>query len=140
MSFVTHAQNKDASAFKTQVEEVLAGKVVQVLEGLKAVVAQQYFNEEGGVSGGVASVKKKPAPPAAGTTELPGTKEKGSKEGGLTHAGRSGSSNGEKSGEACLPGIKEGKTSDEPNPKGNKVKAVFKQTRHQSCHRRRVQE
>jgi hypothetical protein len=121
MSFVTHAQNLDASAFKTQVEEVLAGKVVQVLEGLKAVVAQQFFNEEGGVSGGVSSVKKKPEA-AAGSTKLPGP----GKEGGLTHAGRSNSSDGEKSGEAKLPGVAEGKTSGEPNPKGDRVKAVEK--------------
>jgi hypothetical protein len=123
MSFVTHAQNKDASAFKAQVEEVLAGKVVQFLEGLKAHVAQQFFNEEGGVSGGVFSVKKKPEA-AAGSTKLPGP----GKEGGLTHAGRSNSSDGEKSGEAKLPGqgVAEGKTSGEPNPKGDRVKAVEK--------------
>jgi len=104
MSYVTHAQNKDASAFKSQIEETLASKVVQVLEGLKAVVAYSMF-EEGGISGGVSSVKKKPAPPAAGTVELP-AKENKVKEGGLTHAGRSNSSNGEKSGEFVLPGQK----------------------------------
>jgi hypothetical protein len=124
MSFVIHAQNKDASAFKTQVEEVLAGKVVQVLEGLKAVVASQFFNEEGGVSGGVSSVKKKPEE-KEGSTKLPG---QGGKDGSLVHAGRSEKSNGEKSGDACMPGSKvsEGKTSGEPNPKGDRVKAVEK--------------
>ena len=103
MSFVTHAQNKDASAFKIQVEEVLAGKVVQVLEGLKAVVAQQFFNEEGGVSGGVSSVKKKPTPQAAGSVKLPGS---GGKEGGVVLADRSTSSEGETTGDATLPGKK----------------------------------
>ena len=103
-SFVTHAQNKDASAFKALVEEKLAEKVVQVLDGLKPEIASAFFNtvsEEGGVSGGVSRVWKKPAPQAAGSVKLPG---KDGKEGGLVHAGRSGSSNGEKTGDAELPG------------------------------------
>lgn len=101
MSYITHALNKDASAFKTLVEETLAEKVVTVLEGLKVEVASVFFGEEGGVSGGVSSVKKKPSPPAAGSVKLPG---EGGKEGGLEHAGRSGSSGGEKTGDAVLPG------------------------------------
>jgi hypothetical protein len=101
MSYVTFAQNQDASAFKALVEESLASKVVMVLEGLKVEVASQFFNEEGGISGGVSSVKKKPTPPAAGTVELP---DEGQKTGTLVHAGRSGSSNGEKTGEFVLPG------------------------------------
>lgn len=107
MSFVTHASNKDASAFKALVEETLAEKVVLVLEGLKIEVASHLFGEEGGVSGGVASVKKKPAPPAAGTVSLPG---QGGKTGGLEHAGRSNKSGGEKSGDAVLPGQKNEET------------------------------
>ena len=74
-SFVTHAENKDASAFKSLVEEILAEKVVTVLEGLKIEVASNLFSEEGGVSGGVASVTKKPTPPAAGSVTLPPAKE-----------------------------------------------------------------
>jgi hypothetical protein len=101
MSYVTFAQTKDASAFKTLVEETLAEKVVMVLEALKVEVASQFFNEEGGLSGGVSSVKKKPTPPAAGSVKLPG---EGGKEGGLEHAGRSSSSGGEKTGDAVLPG------------------------------------
>ena len=121
MSFVTHAQNKDAAAFKALVEETLAGKVVQVLEGLKIEVASNFLDtvsEEGGVSGGVASVKKKPAPPAAGSVELPGTAAKG---GSVEHAGRS-----SKGSDVKLPGqkVSEGRTSSEPNPKGDRVKAV----------------
>ena len=107
MSFVTHAQNKDASAFKSLVEEKLAEKVVMVLDGLKAEVASDFFNtvsEEGGVSGGVAKVWKKPTPPADGEVTLPGSKENKSKEGGIVHAGRSNSSNGPKTGEGKLPG------------------------------------
>ena len=127
MSFVTHAQNKDASAFRSLVEERLAEKVVQVLDGLKAEVASNMFSEEGGVSGGVPSVKKKPSPPAAGAVKLPG---QGGKEGGLTHAGRSGSSDGEKSAEAILPGskvteatVKKGSGgSPEKEPEGDRAK------------------
>jgi hypothetical protein len=129
MSFVTHSQNKDASAFKAQVEETLAGKVVLVLEGLKAVVAQQFFNEEGGVSGGVSSVKKKPAPPAKGTVTLPGSKEAKSKEGGIGHSGR-GDDTGPKSGEFKLPGqrtVKEGTTSGEKDQPALKVKKAVQQ-------------
>ena len=124
MSLITHAQNKDAAAFKTQVEETLASKVVQVLEGLKAYVASNMFNEEGGVSGGVSSVKKKPTPPAAGSVVLPSAT---GKVGGVEHAGRS-KVGGEKTGEAILPGqkVSEGTTSNEPDHKGNRVKAVQK--------------
>jgi hypothetical protein len=76
MSFVTHAQNKDALAFKALVEEKLAEKVVQVLEGLKIEVASNFFNaetvsEEGGTSGGVSQVWKKPAPGGKGKASAP---------------------------------------------------------------------
>lgn len=104
MSFVTHAQSKDASAFKSLVEETLAGKVVQVLEGLKAHVASNMF-EEGGVSGGVTTVKKKPAPEAAGSVVL-GSKETPNKKDGVVHAGRSDKSNDGTTGDAVLPGQK----------------------------------
>ena len=43
-SFVTHAENKDASAFKSLVEEILAEKVVTVLEGLKIEVASNLLS------------------------------------------------------------------------------------------------
>ena len=98
MSFVTHAQNKDASAFKTLVEESLAEKVVLVLEGLKVEVASTYFNsvaEEGGVSGGVASVTKKPGTPKP-VKDLVHTGRGGGST--VDHAGRSNSSNKEKTG------------------------------------------
>ena len=78
MSFVTHAQNKDASAFKSLVEEKLAEKVVTVLDALKIEVSSNFFNtvsEEGGVSGGVSRVWTKPTPPAKGTIKLPPAKE-----------------------------------------------------------------
>ena len=123
MSYVTFAQNKDASAFKALVEESLASKVVMVLEGLKVEVASQFFNEEGGISGGVSSVKKKPTPPAAGTVELP---DEGQKTGTLVHAGRSGSSNGEKTGEFVLPGQKVHSEATEKSHGLDKVKAVQK--------------
>lgn len=76
MSFITHAQNKDALAFKSLVEEKLAEKVVLVLEGLKIEVASNFFNEgtvseEGGVSGGVSQVWKKPSPGGKGKASAP---------------------------------------------------------------------
>jgi hypothetical protein len=121
MSFVTHAQNKDATAFKSLVEEALASKVVMVLDALKAEVASRLFGEEGGVSGGVSSVKKKPAPPGAGTVELPGQNAKG---GSVEHAGRS-----NKASDIKLPGkgVSEGKISNEPNQPELKVKKVVQQ-------------
>lgn len=100
MSFVTHAQNKDASAFKTLVEESLAEKVVEVLDALKVEVASSFFNsvaEEGGVSGGVATVTKKPGTPKP-VKDLVHTGRGGGSS--VVHAGRSNASDKEKTGGA----------------------------------------
>lgn len=106
MSFVTHAEQKNAIAFKAQVEEVMAEKVVRVLDALKIEIAQSFFNpetvsEEGGVSGGVGKVVKKPGTPKP-VKNLVHTGRGGG--GSITHAGRSSSSDGATSGDACLPG------------------------------------
>lgn len=107
MSVVKHAEAKDAVAFKNAIEEAIAGKVVTVLDALKVEVAGNFFNkvgetvaEEGGISGGVSRVWKKPKPPKV----LIHTGRGGG--GTLVHAGRSTTSHdtGEGSGASAPHG------------------------------------
>jgi hypothetical protein len=63
MSLVNLVEDKDAVAFKNAIEEMIAEKVVMVLDALKIEVASNMFSEDGGISGGVSRVWKKPKPP-----------------------------------------------------------------------------